>query len=547
MLLTLSIANFALIEKVSISFHAGLNVITGETGSGKSVILGALNFIQGARQDTAMIRHGSEKTVCEATFEVEENSPLLQLLQEAGIDYDINEPLIIKRELQLNGKGRVTINNQSANLALLKKITPFLIEFSGQHAHLALLDTHAPQRILDSFANLIDLQKEFSRLYQDEQELKKRIQTIENSQSERLRKIDICKLEIEEIKQANLQEGQEELLFQEFERLSHQDEIKQKTNELLYLFEDVKPSIISLLNRSKNTLERLVQMDAHFTETHKALSSSIVEIQEVAYEIRRYQERLHFSPERLQTIEQKLKQIAHLKRKYGQNIPEIQHYLELQIQKLQELENQDLLLEELKSRHEAHLHKTSALAHKLSCERKKAASALEEEITREISSLNMPKALFEVEITNKERSETGDDLIEFFLTPNVGEKRIDVKEASGGELARVALATKLILADRLESHTLIFDEIDANIGGKTASLVGEKLASLGKTVQVISITHFPQVARFSSSHFCIQKKEKEGRTHSIVEYLETQSQREQEIERMLGGKLETTTCAPLFL
>ena len=533
MLLKLSIANFILIDSVTITFQEGLNVITGETGSGKSIILAALSFLLGDKADASIIRQGTDFAHCQALFDIKSNSLLFSLLEEAGIDYQKGEELIVKREIQASGKSRIFLNNQSTSLSLVRKIAPHLIEFSGQHTHLKLLNDDEPLLLVDAFADTIALKRAFSKLWQQKNELLKEIDECQLGRESRDVQMGRLALEIEEIESAKLMPDEEETLFSEFQILANREELKQKTDDLTLTIADSKVAIIPTLLRQKTALERLCQLDPTLKHIEEALTSLLAELKEIGYELKRYQTRLEFQPERFQIVDARLKEISQLKRKYGSTPTEITTYLESQKEKMAYLASLDNALDE-KNRSLALLSdELESLAKKLSKKRKEKARELALSITEEIISLNMPHALFEIEISHKERGETGDDRVAFLLTPNLGEARIPISEASGGELARVALAIKMVYCDDIP--TIVFDEIDANIGGKTAQLIGEKLSTLGKSTQVISITHFAQVALSASSHFRIYKFEKEGRTHSSIEQLESLLEKEDEIKRMLGG------------
>ena len=451
MLLKLSITNFILIDSVTIDFHEGLNVITGETGSGKSIILAALSFLLGDKADASIIRQGTDSAHCQALFDLKNDSPIFSLLEESGIGYQ-------KRgELEACLQGRESRDIQMSRLLL----------------------------------------------------------------------------EIEEIESAKLVPDEEETLFSEFQILANREELKQKTADLTFTISDSKTAIIPTLLRQKTVLERLCQLDSTLKTIEESWTSLLAEFQEIGYELKRYQTRLEFQPERFQIVDARLKEISQLKKKYGSTLTEITAYLQRQKEKVAYLASLDSALDEKNRQLVMLCQEEENLAKKLSQKRKEKARELARSITEEITSLNMPHALFEIEISPKERGETGDDRVAFLLTPNLGEARISISEASGGELARVALAIKMVYCDDIP--TIVFDEIDANIGGKTAQLIGEKLSILGKSTQVISITHFAQVALSASSHFRIYKFEKEGRTHTSVDELGSLLEKEAEIKRMHGS------------
>lgn len=538
----LSIKNFVLVDSCEISFQRGLNVITGETGAGKSIILAALSFLLGDRADVSVIRQETDKALVEGLFSIKAGSAiskaLKNILDEAGVDYCEDDELIIRREITTANKSRAFINNQPAHIGLIKKVAPCLIEFSGQHAHLSLLQPEAPRNLLDAFADLETQLLQFEEIFHKERQIEREIERIETTRGLRLQTIDRIGLEIEEISEAKLQEGEEERLLQEVGTLSHQEELTQKLHELIIALEGDRGPIIRELVKQKTQLERLASFDPALQELGTRFHSIVLELQEALFEIKRYHSKLEFHPDRLSRVEKRLQEITHIKRKYGETATEIEARKETLQKRLLELENEENVLDELKKELLAVHAKTTALALAITEKRTKAAHKLSGLITKEIRSFNMPNARFEIILTPAQRTAHGDEKIEFHLAPNLGEKCMPIQDAaSGGELARLSLAMQILLRDKAKTPTILFDEIDANIGGETATIIGEKLQLLGKTLQVVSITHFAQVALYADTHFCIAKKEKAGRTYSTVNELENSSQKQEEITRMLGGKL----------
>lgn len=525
----LRIQNIVLIESATIPFSEGFNVVSGETGSGKSALMDTLSLIAGERADATLIRHGADKGVVTALFDIEDS--VQQLLDKAGIEHAKGEPLIIRREIAANGKGRAFVNNQPTQLSLLKQLSALLFDQVGQHANQKLLTTEEHRAILDLFAELSSEVTAFTTSWEAENSCRNRLEQLQNSATERARKIDTIRYEIEELEEAALKEGEEEELFAAYTRLLHADELATHLNGLNELLHTILPQ----MSRQRVALEKARAIDPTFNETADSFQNVILELQEMAYTFEKGVGSCESQPERTAEINERLGVINKLKRKYGTTIAEMQTYLQQAKNRLEELERADEMIEALQKELETYLAKNESLAKALTKKRQTAAKNLAKALTPEIQSLNMPKALFELDVTPQPRSSTGDDRVEFFLKPNLGEKRLPIKDfASGGELSRLMLALQTLLAGKQQLPTLVFDEIDANIGGTTASVIGEKLRQIGKSHQLIAITHFPQVAKHADSHLQIVKREREGRTFTEIMPLLEKKLREQELARMSG-------------
>lgn len=534
MLKELRIFNIILIESAEISFENGLNAITGETGSGKSAIMHALSLITGVRADSTIVRKGMEKGSVEAYFEGPFSEVLEQILDDAGISLDEEEGLIIRREISGNGKSRAFINDQLVQIALIKAVGECLVDIVSQHAGRHLLSVEAHRRIIDLYGDLDADVAAFAASWERESRLQKELNALIRGESQRLREIEANLRELEELQEASLKEGEDEEHFAEYSLLVNSEELASKSAALLQVLNGERQSIVQLLNRQKGLFDELVAMDATLTPTHEAFSAASIELQEIAYTLAGYHNRIERNPSRCEKLNDRLSLISLLKRKYGTTIPEIHIYQQKLSERLAELENSDNEIERIKEE----LVELSAINHTLSLqlttERKCVAKRFESEMVQQLVSLNMPKVEFHVEVTSQKRSRLGDDLVEFFFVPNVGEHRIPIKEcASGGELSRMLLALHVMLAGKGKIPTLVFDEIDEGIGGTTANLVGEKLCALGENHQVLCITHFPQVAKQAALHLQISKAEKNGRTATEVQVL-NEASRDQEISRMLG-------------
>lgn len=533
MLKQLHIQNIILVESATLSFNSGLNILTGETGSGKSAIMHGLNLVMGERADTGLIRKDCEKGIVEAVFETD-HPLLLQLLQEGGIEHESGQELIIKRELASGGKGRAFINNQLVHLSLLRKIGLQLVQIVGQHANQSLLSLEYHRDVIDLYGNLQSHLLHFQQSYQCEKKLREELEQLLIQESQRARAIDICQSELDELEEAQMKEGEDEELFAEYTLLSHGEELSSKINEINQTLSGEKHATLASLNRQKQTLDSLMSLDPSLKETAETFHNAYLELQEISYTLINYQNRLHFDPHRLATIDARLALLTRLKRKYGGTMKEVLEYQKATKEKLKHLDNLEHEIEEIKKQLQAAVTKTEASARALTHQREQYSLQFAKGLTQHLQALNMPKAEFYIEVTPQKRTSAGDDKIEFFLRPNIGEHQIPLKDgASGGEISRVLLGIQALLAGKEKTATLIFDEVDANIGGETASIVADKLCKIAQSHQVICITHFPQVATRADHHLQISKQERGGRTLTVVQELNSAT-RISELARMAG-------------
>lgn len=534
MLKELTIQNLILISSTTIHFDTGLNVLSGETGAGKSAIMKALSLIAGDKADSSLIRHGANKSVIEGLFHIEDRADVIEILEKSGIDHGLDEPLIVRREVSLSGKGKCSINNCTVQLALLRKIGGSLLEMVGQHANQKLLSIDQHRQILDLYGNLAREAAAFADSWIEECGLSQEIEQLMKDELQRARQIDNYTQEIEELHQAALKEGEDEELFAEYTRLANADEILSKINEITNTLNGEKTSVLALLKRHTQLFEQLIRLDPHFDKYAQPHHTALIELEEIAYSLEKYSTSAEYSPERLDTINQRLTLINKFKKKYGDTVEAIRSYQVQAEEKLKKLESADTQIEEGKEKLARLKRLNDELAQNLSTKRKAAAKNLEIELTEQLRVLNMPKARFEIDVAAQRRTSCGDDLVEYFLIPNVGEKRVPIKEhASGGELSRILLALQTLLTEKEAATTLVFDEIDANIGGATAVIIGEKLKEIGKRHQVFCITHFPQVAKQADVHIQIAKKEDAGRTFSQITRLDATGKKH-ELDRMAG-------------
>ncbi len=536
MLKNLSIQNIILVEQADMLFSQGFNILTGETGSGKSAIMHGLALAIGDRTDTSMIRKDCERGTVEAIFDIDGMDQIANYLAEGGIEHQPGQDLIIKREISATGKSRLFINHQQAQQSFLRQLGQQLVQIVGQHANQRLLCTDYHRNVLDLFGDLAQLISTYKHSYGRGNCLRQELETLIQQESARLRDIDICQSELDELEEANIKNGEDDVLFAEYTLMANSGEVQTKAREINQTFIGDKKPLLVLLNQQKQAMDSLAALDPSLKETAAALQNAYLELQEISHTMRHYQNRIHHDPDKLQKINDRLTLLSKLKRKYGATLTEVLEYKESTKQKLKHLLNADVEIDEKQKQLKQCESETNQLAAELTAKRTQTAKSLAKEMTGQLHSLNMKKADFIVQVSPQKRTSDGNDKIEFFLIPNVGEHQIALKDgASGGEISRVLLSLQTILAGKENIPTLIFDEVDANIGGETATIVGEKLKAIGKRHQVICITHFPQVACQATHHLQISKREKQGRTITEVAEL-SPSYRQKELERMAGSK-----------
>ncbi len=529
----LHLKNIILVEKAHLLLDEGFTVISGETGSGKSAILEALGLVLGGRFDSNLIRQGESSASVEAVFYLRNDHPALMLLEDRGISMEDPCSLIVKRELSSQGKSRAFINHQPAQISLLKELGDLLIEIVAQHSTFKLLSSDHHRTLIDIYGNLETEAANFREKYELSQSMHRDLEKKKSTLPSRMREMESCERELNEIKEAALKEGEEEELFEEFSRLSNAEE----RSELATQLENALGSdrgILTQLKGAKHPLQKLQEHEPAMKSEWELFHTIVLEVEELLHTLRKYQSKVEPNPERLEKLNDRLTLINKLKMKYGSSLSDIERYRDQCEERLKELRRLDLDIAELESAYIDHQKSLSESALKLFEKRQKAATKLEKAVSEKLIDLNMPCAKLKTEFTPQSITSVGSHRIEFFLSANKGAPFLPLKEAaSGGELARILLSIHLLLADNAPIETLIFDEIDANIGGTTASKIGEKLKELGKQIQVICITHFPQVAACGDHHFYISKSEKAQKTITAIEALDSR-EREEELCRMAG-------------
>ncbi|MFQ5866801.1 MAG: DNA repair protein RecN [bacterium] len=535
MLQELYIKNFALIEELHISFDKGLNILTGETGAGKSIIIGAIGLILGGRASSEVIRKGSDLCEVVGLFGIKENIRLKEMLSEKGL-LSQEEEFILKRELSRQGRSRCFLNGQIITLGMLEEIGNYLVDVHGQHEHQALLKPSVARDLLDEFGVLMKLRKRTEETYLKFREKSRELEELRASEKEREQQIDLYRFQIEEIDHANLSVEEEEVLEKEYKVLSNAEKLDQLSQELYHHLYEGAGSITEKMALVEKGLERIVAIDQTLKDKLKELSEVKYQIDEMAVTIRDYRRKIEFNPQRLEEILERKELISKLKRKYGNTIKEILNYRKETQVKLDKLLHSASSMEEITSEVERLEEELAREAGRLSRERKIAGAKLKKKTEQELRGLGMGRARFHIEIKQGEIKSSGMDEIKFLVAPNVGEDLKPINQiASGGEISRIMLALKTVLARADRIPTLIFDEIDVAIGGRIAQVVGRKMRTLYPNHQVICITHLPQIAVFASNHYFVGKKISGGRTKTLVDVLDRKG-RESEIARMLGGE-----------
>lgn len=538
MILELYMKNCALIEELRLDIDKNLNILTGETGSGKSIIIGALGLCLGGKYDRSFLRKGTEKGLVEALFDVN-NQKLKEKLLENGIDIEEDNQIIISKEIFDDGKSISRINGRNVKVSFLKEISNYLIDIHGQHQNQVLFDKDTHIDFLDLFGEelLYESKSDYEKTYIEYNEVKKALNVLtENKDDMQIqREIDLMKFQINEIESANLNENEYEDLLKQRDVYRNGEKIFTNLNNAYLNLYDGSINSVDLISKSLGDLGAIAQYDEKLNDYNDTIERIMYELQDISRDIRSYKENIDFSPYELEQIEQRVDEINTLRRKYGDTIEEILAYKDKINERLDEILNRDEKVEELKLK----LKKVEDIlvikAEKLTQKRKEVARNLQEKLLYELKSLNMKNVVFEVSFGKSTFNAKGQDDIEFMISFNLGEDIKPIyKVASGGEMSRFMLAFKTILADIDEIDTLVFDEIDTGISGIAAQIVGEKLSLIAKKKQIICITHLPQIAANADTHYCIEKKTSNERTFTVISRLDD-NQRKDEIARLIAG------------
>ncbi len=545
MLLEIVVENYAVVERVRVKFHAGLNLLTGETGSGKSIVVDALGLVLGGRASADMVRSDAERARVAAIFEAPKDAALLELLDQAGAEVEDGE-LLIEREVLAGGKSRAFLGNRPVTMALLRDIAPFLGDIHGQHEQQRLFSSAAQLESLDDFAGLESQREAVAGLFRQWKALESELEELHRSEQEKLRMADLWSFQRKEIDAAALKAGEDAQLEQERVVLRNVAKLQENANAAYAALYEEQESVSTQLRTALKRVEELARIDASLQHVVETLRSATIGVDDASDAIRDYMDKLEADPKRLDEIESRLALIERLKRKYGSDLEGVLAFLDDVRAKMEAIETAG----EVKAKLEQDLAQASAAyrehAAALTNARKAAADKLAKKVEAELDSLALESAVFRIEVREANWSETGADRVEFLISANAGEEpRALDKVASGGELSRIALALKTSLGysgSRARSNgvqrTLVFDEIDTGIGGGVAEAVGRRLKKLSSSNQVLCVTHLAQVAGFADHHYSVEKREVKGRTVAEIEEL-TGEQRTCEIGRMLSGQKVT--------
>ena len=558
----LYISNVALIDELQLECSSGLNVFTGETGAGKSVILNAVGLALGERSNAGLVKDGTTNAKIQIAVALPPDHPVW-----AGFDdsefadaLDAEETLVLSRQINASGRSRCHANGQLVSLTFLSAIGDLLVDIHGQHAHQSLFRSETHLDLVDTFGRHESLKAEVGKKYDELHAAQAQLADYSQTLREATQEKDLLEFQLEELEDAQLQEGEEDELVNERHLLSNAETLFESANQLyeeLYGGDLSESSTLDRLKIASRTISKLCELDGSLSELNTRFESALYELEDIVYQIRDYRDKIEFNPHRLSEVEERLDLIHRLKRKYGDSISDILAYQAQASQKLEDLQFGSERIEELKDQIHLVTQGAQELAIELSEKRRETATQLEGLIERELQTLGMDKAVFQILVSPIESAEgpleiegkryelraDGMDEIEFFISPNVGsEPKSLARIASGGEISRVMLALKTVLAQVDLIPTMIFDEIDAGIGGRTADIVGQKLKELSRFRQVFCITHLPQIARFADQHFRVEKSVEGDRT-TISAKLLTPEERVEEVARMHGGEATVTTLA----
>ena len=540
MLLKLTVKNVALIEHAEIEFSEGLNVLSGETGAGKSVILDSVNFVLGAKADRAMIRYGETECMVKAEFSVPESSKAVTALREMDIDTD--GEIIISRKFSENGKNAIKINGNTVTVSMLRQVTDSLVDVHGQSEHFFLLKESNQLKTLDAVAGkeLLPMKEELASLLKERRRIEEQIALLGGDEKERGRRLDILSFQIDEIQAVDLKEGEEEELLAKRNKIINLEKIISAVQGAVAALNEER-GVLDGLRIASRSLSAISRLDDSYSAVCDRLENLAIDAEDVAETLNDLGDELYFDENEAAETESRLDAIRALKRKYGANKQEIDEYYEQickEYELLSDCEGQYALLTDQKTKTEKKIYEICKQITKL---RKKQGKAFCQRVTEELKTLNIASAQFDIafnEYTEEDVSRanaSGLEEICFMFSANAGEPMKSLgKIISGGEMSRFMLAVKTQLSDVNQISTYIFDEIDAGISGKTAKVVGEKLARIAKNTQIIAVSHLAQIAVMSDSEFLIEKQEKDGKTLTEVKGL-NEEQKKTEIVRLLGG------------
>lgn len=539
MLSQLRIRKIALIDELDLEFGTGLNLLTGETGSGKSIVVDSLSALTGERVSTDLIKQGEPAGRIEGVFEIGTVREIQQLLNDSGVDANDGE-ILVRRDLSRDGKNRIFVNDQLVTQSFLKRIGPLLVDIHGQGEQQTLYDVSSHIEMLDDFAGAEKEKSQVGEEYAAWSAVAQELAVLMHDESEKLQLMDILRFQVNEIGKANLSADEDAELEVEKRRLANAEKLAALSSEAYKLLYDDENSTLATFDRAAKTAAELGQYENSFHEFDEGLSAARAVIEELAASTRNFRSKLAFSPERLNEIEERLAEISRLKRKYGDSVEAILAHLADAERRLENIETAEFREQELQRMLAANEDAYRAAAAKLTAAREKAAKSFAKAVETALKDVALEKAKFDVRIESAEAfSAKGMDRVEFLFSANPGEAVMPLaKVASGGEASRLMLVLKTVARPHERGKTAVFDEVDVGIGGRVAETVGRKLKALSTISQVFCVTHQPQIASLADRHFVVEKQVNRGKTHIISREL-TPDERIEELARMLAGEAIT--------
>ena len=549
MLSLLKIKNIALIDELEIEFARGLNLLTGETGSGKSIIVDSLGALTGDRVSSDLIKEGATQAQIEGLFTLRANADLHQTFYESGIELDDADEidLIVRRELAANGRNRIFVNNQLVTQNFLKKIGAFLVDIHGQGEQTTLFNPANHLEILDEYAGLDAERENVAGKYAEMAGIRRELESLREDEAQKLQLLDILQFQVNEIRKVDLQPDEEDALEEERRRLNNVEKLSTLSDEAYALLYENEEATLTTLEKAIRRINELTEYESSFREYEEGLNSAQAVLEDLAFAVRDFRGALEFSPERLEEIENRLAEISRLKRKYGGAVETVLAHLKESEERLKNIETAELREEELRKKLKQASDAYLKNAQDLHDKRAKAARKFEKEVESNLKAVALEKARFEARIEAEKENEKrftakGFDTIEFYFSANVGESPKPLaRVASGGEASRLMLILKTAAKAEDEEKAVVFDEIDVGVGGRIAEAVGLKLKELSKRQQVLCVTHQPQVASLANHHYLVEKSMSKNQTRISVKELK-EAEKVEEIARMLAGEKITDTA-----
>jgi DNA repair protein RecN (Recombination protein N) len=545
MLSFLKIKNIALIDELNLEFSSGLNLLTGETGSGKSIIVDSLSALTGERVTSEIIKNGETEARIEGLFNIKLNEELNKICSESGLE--IEEEIIVRRELSATGKNRIFVNNQLVTQSFLRKIGTFLVDIHGQGEQATLFNQATHLEILDEYANLEDLREKVAEKYTEFAKIENDLKSLQDDESQKLQLLDILRFQVDEIKTVNPQVQEDEQLEEEKRRLNNVEKLSTLSDESYAMLYENEEATLTTLEKVIRRINELAEFETTFQDYGENLQTAQATLEDLAISVRNFRNSLEFSPERLDEIENRLAEISRLKRKYGGTIKGVLEYLKDSEERLSRIEDASLTEQELRKKLEKAKVEYVVVARRIHEKRVQFAKQFEKEVEANLKAVQLEKARFEVrleadETNDKSFTAKGYDFVEFYFSANVGEVVKPIaKVASGGETSRLMLILNTTTKLAENGKTMVFDEIDTGIGGRVAEAVGLKLKELSKNQQVLCVTHQPQVASLAKHHFVVAKETIGNRTKVSIKELD-ENEKVEEIARMLAGEKITESA-----